>query len=399
MTKSMRVLIVAMANSIHTVRWISQIEDQGWDVHLFPSIDIGMTVHPDLRNTTIHFPFYGQRRLPRSANSISLLIDIVAQRLTKRFFSIIKTSAFYRDYQARSLHKVIKDIKPDIIHTLEMQHAGYLLLDVKKRFGGNFPPWIVTNWGSDIFLFGRLPEHEGKIRDVLANADYYSCECRRDVCLADAYGFKGQTLPVFPNTGGFDLPDVAGIRTPGPVSSRRAIMLKGYQHWAGRALVGLRALERCADMLKGYTVNIYSATPDVEIAAKLFERSTGISVNLIPRSTPHRKILELHGTARISIGLSISDAISTSFLEALVMGAFPIQSWTACADEWIEDGRTGLLVPPEDPDVVEQAIRRALSDNELVDNAAAENWLTAQERLDYHFLKQQAIEVYSTVAG
>ena len=32
------------------------------------------------------------------------------------------------------------------------------------------------------------------------------------------------------------------------------------------------------------------------------------------------------------------------------MGSFPIQSDTACADEWIEDGVSGLIVPPEDPD-------------------------------------------------
>lgn len=36
-----------------------------------------------------------------------------------------------------------------------------------------------------------------------------------------------------------------------PVSSRKVIMLKGYQNWAGRALVGLRALGRCEDILEG----------------------------------------------------------------------------------------------------------------------------------------------------
>ena len=44
------------------------------------------------------------------------------------------------------------------------------------------------------------------------------------------------------------------------------------------------------------------------------------------------------------------------------MGALPIQSCTACADEWIVDGRSGLIVPPEDVDVIENALRRALTD-------------------------------------
>ncbi len=392
----MRILFVAMADSVHTARWISQIADLGWDLHLFPSIDHGQ-LHHELRNVTAHVPFYGHRRSLRSVKitGISLFNDFASEEL----YSILKRTKFYRDFQINRLLKVIKKVKPDIIHTLEIQHAGYLTMEAKKRMSGKFPPWIVTNWGSDLYLFGRIPEHEEKIREVLANADFYSCECLRDVCLAEAYGFKGKVLPVFPNSGGMDLQEVVRLRTPGPVSARRTIMLKGYQHWAGRALTGLRALERCADILKGYTVVIYSAFPDVEIAAMLFQQSTGIPVNVVSSNASHREILALHGAARISIGLSISDAISTSFLEALVMGSFPIQSWTACADEWIADGRTGMLVQPEDSDAVERAIRLALFDDKMVDIAADENWQVALERLDSSHLKQLTLELYDSVAG
>lgn len=65
---------------------------------------------------------------------------------------------------------------------------------------------------------------------------------------------------------------------------------------------------------------------------------------------------------------------------------------------WIEDGVTGILVPPEDPDVIEKAIRRALTDDDLVNRAAEENWKTAVERLDQSKLKPKAVELYNTVA-
>jgi glycosyltransferase involved in cell wall biosynthesis len=215
--------------------------------------------------------------------------------------------------------------------------------------------------------------------------------------LAKAYGFKGDVLPVFPNSGGFELEQVFSLRSAGPVSERRSILLKGYQNWAGRALVGIRALERCADLLRGYEVNIYSAKSEVKIAAELFEKSTGVPTRIIPEGSSHEEMLKLHGRSRISIGLSISDAISTSLLEAMVMGSFPVQAYTSCADEWIVDGETGILVPPEDPDVVEMAIRRALTDDTLVNRAAEKNFRVANERLDRRKLKERTISLYHRV--
>ena len=80
------------------------------------------------------------------------------------------------------------------------------------------------------------------------------------------------------------------------------------------------------------------------------------------------------------------------------MGSFPVQSSTACADEWIEDGKTGLLVPPDDPEAVAGAIRRALTDDDLVNRAAEINSRTAAERLDKKTIAPMAAGIYRTVA-
>lgn len=392
----MRILFVAMANSIHTARWVDQLAGHGWDLHLFPSTDSWVEVHPELRNVTLHHT--GFRNPAQGAKGVRFRGVSFARRVEDVWRRRVRKEKG-DDRRADRLAGLIARLRPDVVHSMEIQHGGYLTLEASRRLGRLFPPWIVTNWGSDIYLFGRLAEHAPKIREVLAGCDYYSCECLRDVSLAKSFGFAGTVLPVFPNAGGFDLAEVARLRQPGSASARRAIMLKGYQHWGGRALTGLRALERCADLLGGYEVWIYSATPDVAVAAELFAESTGIRVTLLPKGTPHQEILSRHGRARISIGLSISDAISTSLLEAMAMGSFPIQSWTACADEWIEDGRTGLLVPPDDPEAVEAAIRNALADDGLVDLAAEENLRTATLRLDRERIRPMAVGIYTRVAA
>jgi hypothetical protein len=389
----MRILLVAMSDSIHTARWVSQIHDQGWDLHLFPSIDVGM-IHRDLKSCTVYNSFYLRPKGTAAGirfRGIPVPHETIAY-LARRFLN-----KYLPNYRSMQLGRLIRKLRPEVLHCLEMQAAGYLAIEAKNKSKINLPPAIITNWGSDIYLFGRLKEHEARIREVLGTFNYYSCECVRDVHLARTYGFRGSVLPVFPNSGGFDLDQISSLRKAGPISERRSIMLKGYQDWAGRALVGLRALERCADLLEGYKINVYLASPEVQIAAELFERAMGISASIVPEGTPHQEILKLHGKSRISIGLSISDAISTSFLEAMVMGSFPIQSYTSCADEWILDGETGILVPPEDPEVVELAIRRALTDDHLVNSAAERNLRVAEERLDRRKLKEMAIGIYNRV--
>jgi hypothetical protein len=47
----MRVLFVAMPSSVHVARWINQVSDKGWDIHLFSSTG---PIHPDLRNVTAY---------------------------------------------------------------------------------------------------------------------------------------------------------------------------------------------------------------------------------------------------------------------------------------------------------------------------------------------------------
>jgi glycosyltransferase involved in cell wall biosynthesis len=387
----MKILFIAMSDSIHTARWINQISEKGWDIHLFPSIDYGAS-HPDLKNVTIYHSIYGVKKNQNPNVKYSgypVFSNIIAwgARLIKKII--------YPNYRAEQLKKVIFEFKPDIIHSMEFQGAGYLTLQVKKMDSDPFPTWIATNWGSDIYYFRRFSEHKEKIQEILEQCDYYSCECERDILLARKLGFKGKTLPVLPNAGGFDLERLKNFRQPGNTSKRRIILLKGYQGWAGRAMVGLRAIELCAQDLKDYQVVIFSCNSRaVRKYAALITKKTGLPITIFPPSQ-HDDILRLFGRARIYIGLSISDAISTSLLESITLGAFPIQSNTSCADEWIVDGKSGFIVPPEDPETVASAIRKAISGNELVDNAALINEETARKFLDYWVIKDKVIKFYT----
>jgi glycosyltransferase involved in cell wall biosynthesis len=396
----MKILFVAMPSSIHSVRWITQLNDSNWDIHLFPSDDSQLnTTMPQL---TFHQHFAKLKfMLPQITYKPIYTINgtnIIAKIFRRLQWFYINQFKSYLLTNENSLVHTIQKIKPDIIHSLETQLAGYITLEAKKKIGQDFPIWIHSNWGSDIFLFARLKKHQERVKEVLLNCNYYFCECNRDINLAHQYGFQGEVLPVFPNTGGLKLEELNKLKKEGKTSQRHIIMLKGYNSWAGRGIVGLRALERCKDLLKDYQIIIYSNDSiDMHIAAELFYLNTNIQVRILPKGTSHEEIMSWHGQARISIGLSISDAISTSFLEAITMGSFPIQSYTSCANEWIKDGETGLLVPPEDVEIIEQAIRKALTNNNLVDIAAEKNYQTVSDRLEYNKVQKKAVQMYENI--
>lgn len=386
--KKPRILIVGMTNSVHLSRWVNQFANDNLEIRVFPST-LCNRAHSDLRDNLVIWPALEAIEVKLNAIGWTLLASFIGRVRMHLYaqFPSIRIAAFLR---------AVRWYRPDVIHSLEFQAAGYLVLDARMAHRKALPPWIATSWGSDIYLFGRLASHERRIRDLLSACDFYSCECQRDIALARHYGFMGEVLPCIPCSGGFPLEQLEAIRSQCLPSHRTRIMLKGYQSWAGRALVALRALERCAEILGRYQIYIYSAGPDVAIAAELFAKNTGVTVNLVPYGTSHMEMLQLHAHSRISIGLSISDGLPGSFTEALVMGSFPIQSCTACSDEWIENGVNGVIVPPDDPDLVEQAIRCALSDDALVDNAAQVNWLLAQSRLDQKLVHGIARRFYST---
>jgi len=362
---------------------MSQLEGLGWDLYLFPAEP------PKLA------PVYSQ--LAEVAPSVQVVegwhIPVVGPTLAAQLQ--LRKPAW--QIHARQLARAIRKVRPDIVHSLEIQHAGYLVHSACLQLGNAFPTWIVSNWGSDTYIFGRTREHRDRLRQVFAACDYYTAECERDIDPARRLGFRGTVLPVLPAAGGLDIESLQRFRLPGPVSARRVIAVRGYHGWAGRSLVALRAIERAADVLRNYRIAVYRATVEVPLAVELMVDRTKLDVQIVPFG-PHENIWRLFGSARALVALSIGDGISTSMLEAITMGAFPIQSNTSCGNEWLVDGNTGIFVEPEDPDDVEEAIRRVVADDELVDSAAAANFETVLQRLDIDVIRPRVIEMYERVA-
>ena len=418
-----KMLFVAMPDSPHTARWIELIADQGWDLHLFPVNSA--KPHDLLRNITLYQPWRtvslrsGLRNPRNFLASLAKQTQCLSNNITVKnvypvpvitmlhcVLSQRKTSPLGESdvcaplpYGPHVLARVIKQLKPALIHSMEFQHAGYNVLRAKQLIPPQkFPKWLATNWGSDIFYYRQFGDHNQQIKRLLNNIDYYSCECERDITIAQEMGLRAKTMPVFPNTGGFNLDHISTLRQVIEPAARRLIMIKGYQHFAGRALTALDALLTCVDILqeRNYQVIIFSPSAELYGRVEEIRQSHNLTITILA-STSHERMLALFAETRIYLGVSVSDAISTSMLEAMAMGAFPIQTNTSCCQEWIEDGVSGFSIPPDDVGYIGNKLRQALTDDTLLNRASAINWHTVCARLDQRLLRQKEIAFYDAI--
>jgi hypothetical protein len=373
----MRILVVGFAASIHTARYLQLLEDTDWDIHLFDS-QLDAPPHPALpAGVTFHAP-------PRDG-----YLPHAERRGT---FA----------HRVAALAALIDELAPDVVHSHELQHGG-ALVDLARGDGPLPAPWLVTNWGSDIRWYGADPARRPRIRSILGACNYYSAECHRDVALARAFGFRGTVIGVWAVTGGIDIEHATPLRAAGPTSSRRAIAVKGAQSWVGQAQNAMTAIERCCDLLSGWEVCGHQMHPDSELRLRALNDAGRIRYTHVSgeatRDSPHDTMLAMHGRARVSLALNLSDGLSNAFTEAMAMGAFPIHSHGSCGHEITPPGRGALFVSPSDPDEVTAALRRALTDDALVDEAAVINTRAVAEQLDRRVTRARVIDGYERIVG
>lgn len=359
-----RVVLVCMVDSIHVARWIAQFEPAEVEFTLFPSTP-NRRVHSMIKeminkNGNIKImPFSGILSIPLWG------IDLI-----------------FSDYvRGLLLRRILKRDQPDFVHALELQHGGYItsraLEDetIKTQF-------IATNYGSDIYWFQQFPKHLSKIKKLLARADCYSAECNRDVDLAKKYGFTGEVMPVFPNAGGFTEEQLNRPLTP--TAERKVIAIKGYEGWVGRASIAVEALYSLTKELADFKIVFYSCNAKTIRLIKRLKRETGLNIEWHGKgAVSHNKMLDLFASARIYVGVSLSDGISTSLLEAIAMGAYPIQTSTACVSEWLVDEAQGQIISEPTVQELVRRLKLALSLKvfETIDNRSRLNSRLANEKI------------------
>jgi len=379
-----RVLVIGMLDSVHFARWLRQFENQEIDFFILASKKykkmnpILASLNAKKARAKFNLIFF-----PRLF-SISGYIDFLVFEFLAR--------AFKMNLRSRFLIHFLRKFKLDFIHALEIQGAGYLLSSVSREIFLDSKV-IVTNWGSDIYFYKDDPKHQILISRTLALADLYSAECVRDYLLARDLGFSGIDLPCIPNAGGFDF-EGGKVLYPIP-AERKQVLIKGYGNTFGRAQLVVELLPDLLQKYPHFDYHFYSVTDDIhdllrELPNEIFAR---LKVTTVRNRLTHSQMISEFGKSRIYVGCSASDGISTSFLESLITGCYPIQTNTSCANEWLDRGALASIIPL-DGKILMNEIERALLDDQLVNQAAIANFKVAQNHLSFSVIQRQSLKFY-----
>jgi hypothetical protein len=287
----------------------------------------------------------------------------------------------------------IRKFRPDIVHVNELQNAGYCTRRAWKLLPESKPKLIVTNYGSELYWNGKFPRHQKKLSWLLNVADAFSAECQRDYDLAKLFSTRFRPLAKIPVSGGIE--PFTGIE-----EKRRIIAVKGYQNRWGKALFVLRHLRTLEEQLRDFEIVVFSCNASVSFWILWAQMTSRLQIRGFKKGAmTHRETLELLSRSRVFIGHSLSDGISTSMLEAMAMGAIPIQTSTSCASEWIQNDVSGFLITPFDSEQLKKSILTAINSSFFLGQAQAINYEKVLRDCDPKKIAEVARSYYSDLEG
>ncbi|GAL81820.1 hypothetical protein JCM19274_379 [Algibacter lectus] len=266
---------------------------------------------------------------------------------------------------SNAFQKAIESIQPDIVHCFEMQLSGLPILPIMEQ---NSIPLIYSSWGSDVYYvkqLGGVSKHQ--LACFYKRANYLITDCKRDYNLATKNGYANQFLGVFPGNGGLTIDD-SKIKS---FDNRYLILIKGYDDGGvGKASKVLEALQLVPKKLLLHKhIVIYSADDTIQEQIKQSKALLTLGITVYSRYSfiQNEALLAVMGQSCIHIANSLSDGMPNALLEAMSMGAFPIQSNPGqVTEEVITHTENGFLITnPLDETEIATHIKNALNNNAL----------------------------------
>ena len=184
-----------------------------------------------------------------------------------------------------------------------------------------------------------------------------------------------------------DALDRRGVRTPYVLFVGRITDQKGIFH----------LLEAARKLPAGVQLVLCAAAPDTpeieqRLRAALPEHPNALWIS---EMVPVDEVIQLYSHAAVFACPSVYEPFGLINLEAMACGTPVVASGVGGILEVVEDGRTGLLVPPGRPDELADALRRVLDDRDLARAFGEAGRRRVEAQFSWASVAQRTEQVYT----
>lgn len=393
-----RILFIGLGENSHTHAWIDLLEGASFNVRLFsmttgsppddwPIRTYVTSYHGPRVRTTTRTPLY-------PANSVQRFV----KRQAARAFGMPDIQSF----AGRWLARILREWKPDIIHTLGIEQGGEFYLHVRRKFGlEKIGKWVLqTRGGSDLALTHLNPERRKELVDILGSCDQLISDNEQNFRIARELGVREEQLakiaPV-PGTGGIDVESLYK-KWQGPPSSRRIIVWpKAYDSAWGKMLPTFEAFKLIWNRIQPCEIHMLSM--NAESNMWFWSLPEEIRRSCRPRERVTRsEVLDLMPRARVMLAPALIDGVPNSMYESMASGAFPIVSPLETILPLVKHEENVLFARNLYPNEIAEALERAMTDDKLLDAAAQRNLDLVRRVAARDLIRPRVIEFYETLA-
>ena len=302
----MIIVLIADGRSIHTQRWAEYFADRGHEVHLITYDPMNRMLH----GVTEH---------------------VISSRWKNLYLSFIPRHI--------AIKRLVKTIRPDIIHAHFIAKYGFHLPDLQFR------PTVVSAWGDDVLI---LPKKSRLIswytKKVLDSVDLVYAVSRNigDHIVSD---FSIPETKVHYLPFGIDTDLFTPRRIPAP---GKPIRLRSSPTGVSSPCTIRRPLSAGLPLRTGRTRHSGSRSRERgRKNTKSGSWSSGLGLDnqiTFRKKTAYADVPRDYQEADIFITTSVSDGTPVSVLEAMASGLPCIATSVGGIPEWIEHKVTGLLI-------------------------------------------------------
>lgn len=319
----MRVLLLSDANSAHTIKWVVGLTNKGIDVCLWSFSAPKDNIYNHIKNLSIVHPGGNMNRNSYLAKA-------------KYLFAL------------SNLKKTIRKYKPDILHAHYASSYG-LLGRLSK-----FHPFIISVWGSDIFVFPKknfffkeIIMGNFKSADVILSTSH--------VMAVETEKYTNKQIEVTPFGINLDIFTPQDHQGEGKVFTVGTV--KALEDTYGIIYL-IRAFDLFRKMFPGDRLKLLIVGGGSQEANY---KSLVKDLNLEESCTftgavPYKDVPYYQSMLDVAVFLSDNESFGVSAIEAGALQKAVIVSNVGGLPEVVMDNVTGIVVPPQDPQAAADAM-------------------------------------------